>query len=268
MSPHLAYSRPQSADATTDADNTNNPPDIDTTEPVQQPDQKEWRMHSHYRPENWPLSRTISQQGIMRQYIRVWRHYIPVGTRDTILIIIDKTVNWGVSTCWLTYRQIMQASGPKETQARGHIQWLEAEGFITVEHSPGNAKGMRITLNLDWEPSDPPVSQKALPRKSVGATPTENRGGRKVTPTEHQGATPTKSQGTTPTENRGAFRENVSEGTAEGNSKLRGNDYSPPAGNEGSAPKTETSHPIRQRVRPVVQGASGEKTPPAKENPP
>ncbi|WP_322414506.1 hypothetical protein [Mesorhizobium huakuii] len=268
MSLRAAYPRSQSADAFTDADNTNNPPDIDTTEPEQQPDQKEWRMHGHYRPENWPLSRTISQQGIMRQYIRVWRHYIPVGTRDTILIIIDKTVNWGASTCRLTYRQIEQASGPRETQARAHIKWLVAEGLITVEHFRGAAKGMRITLNLDWEPSCLRVTFAENRGGVAKCTPTENRGGRQVTPTENRGTTPTENRGGTPTENRGTFRENASEGTAEGNSKLRGNDYSSPAGTEGSAPKSETFHPIRQRARPVVHGASGEKTPPAKENPP
>ncbi|TPL55415.1 hypothetical protein FJ942_17060 [Mesorhizobium sp. B2-4-2] len=145
--------RPHSADAS-------NSLDIDKTE---EPAQRDWRMHAHHRPDNRPLRDPVSQQGMIRQFFREWRSYMPLAERDLFCIILDKTVNWGESKCRLTYRQIEQASGPGETQARVLVKSLEAKGFIKVTRFPGDAKGMRIELNLDWEPVGQRQAQKSAP---------------------------------------------------------------------------------------------------------
>lgn len=138
-----ASPRPQSADA-------NNPPDFESEEPAA----KEFRMHGYYAPGNRPLSHPISQQGIMRQFFRVWSLDIPsAAERDLLGFILDLTVNWGKTERPFTYREIEQANRSTETRARGFIKALEAKGFIEVTRSAGDIKGMLIKPNLDWEPA-------------------------------------------------------------------------------------------------------------------
>ncbi|RWX60496.1 hypothetical protein EN780_31870, partial [Mesorhizobium sp. M4B.F.Ca.ET.089.01.1.1] len=112
-------------------------------------------MHGHHHPDgsNNPLTSPLGQQGVMRQFFRVWRSGLSLGERDLFGFILDCTVNWGKTSCRLTYRNIAQAGGSTETRARSFLKALENKGAITVTQFPGDPKGMLIEVNIDWEPA-------------------------------------------------------------------------------------------------------------------
>lgn len=257
-----APARPQSVPGYVTA---NNPPDIDKKP-------REWRVHGRWKPQDMPPQGSHScQNGITRQLTREWRPYLDHTELSLLLLILDQTFGMNRRSWGFTYGKL--GHGDKMTAGTGlskrHlidlVDNLERLGLITTLR---NSKGIDIVPDLDWQPGpDTPTALERAERRSVErsekrkvvrpAAPHDEvhvesgeAGCTGLAPMGAAGRTTSGEAGRTHKRTRQVRDRSIEENEARGHLSATA----------APAPAKETSVPVvRQRQRPVANGASWEK---------
>lgn len=133
---------------------------------------KEYRLHGDWPREAKDRGRTVSDPltyvGVCRQLSRIWRSHLSHPEYSLLHFILDMTIGWQKTYARFTYRRLTEGTawacgtGLSETQARLHLNSLEAKGFISVDRSEP-FRGLEITPNIDLVPVARAVPAEAKP---------------------------------------------------------------------------------------------------------